>query len=103
MAGVPAIFNVMLEGLRPQLVGGPPILSHAFRVEAPEGDIAGPLGKLAEAHPEVAIGSYPFYAKGPGATLVLRSPDRAALGRAADALRAMLAGMGIAVGETPPR
>jgi molybdenum cofactor synthesis domain-containing protein len=102
MAGVPAIFNVMLEGLRPQLTGGPPVLSHAFRVEAPEGDIAGPLGKLAETYPEVSMGSYPFYAKGPGATLILRCPDRAALGRAADALRAVLAGMNVTAGETPP-
>jgi molybdenum cofactor synthesis domain-containing protein len=102
MAGVPAIFNVMLEGLRPKLTGGPPILSHAFRVEAPEGDIAGPLRALAEAHPEVSMGSYPFYSKGPGTTLILRCSDRAVLGRAADALRAVLAGMRVTVGETPP-
>jgi molybdenum cofactor synthesis domain-containing protein len=103
MAGVPAIFNAMLEGLRPRLTGGPPVLSHAFRVEAPEGDIAGPLRRLAEAHPEVSMGSYPFYAKGPGATLILRCSDRAELGRAADALRAVLVEMGVTVGETPPQ
>ena len=102
MAGVPAVFEVMLEGLRGSLKGGPPTLSHAFRVEAPEGDLAGPLGALAEAYPEVSMGSYPFYRKGPGAVLVLRSADRAALGRAADALRAVLAGMGVEVEETPP-
>ena len=102
MAGVPAIFNMMLEGLRPKLTGGPPVLSHAFRVEAPEGDIAGPLGALALAHPQVSMGSYPFYSIGPGATLILRCSDRAALGRAADALCAVLAGMGVTVGETPP-
>ncbi len=102
MAGVPAIFKVMLEGLRPRLKGGDPILSHSFRVEAPEGDLAGPLGALAEAHPEVSMGSYPFYRKGPGAALILRSADRAALGRAADALRAVLEGMAVEVEETPP-
>jgi molybdenum cofactor synthesis domain-containing protein len=102
MAGVPAIFNVMLEGLRPKLTGGPPILSHAFRVEAPEGDIAGPLGALAAAHPAVSMGRYPFYSKGPGATLILRCSDRIALARAADALREVLAKMGVTVGETPP-
>ena len=103
MAGVPAIFKVMLEGLRPSLKGGDPMLSHSFRVEAPEGDLAGPLRALAEANREVSMGSYPFYSKGPGAVLVLRSADRAALGRAADALRAVLGGMGVAVEETPPR
>ena len=103
MAGVPAIFKVMLEGIRPRLKGGAPMLSHSFRVEAPEGDLAGPLRALAEANREVSMGSYPFYSKGPGAVLVLRSADRAALGRAADALRAVLGGMGVAVEETPPR
>jgi len=102
MAGVPAIFKVMLDGIRPQLTGGPPVLSHAFRVEAPEGDLAGPLGKLAETYPEVSMGSYPFYSKGPGATLILRCADRAALGRAVEALRAVLAGMGVTAEETPP-
>jgi molybdenum cofactor synthesis domain-containing protein len=102
MAGVPAIFNVMLDGLRPRLTGGPPMLSHAFRVEAPEGDIAGLLGALAEAHPRVSMGSYPFYSKGPGATLILRGTDPATLALAADALRAVLAGMGVTVSETPP-
>ncbi len=103
MAGVPAVFKVMLEGLRSRLKGGPPMLSHSFRVEAPEGDLAGPLGALAAAHREVSMGSYPFYRKGPGAALILRCTDRAVLGRAADALRAVLEGMGVEVEETPPR
>ena len=102
MAGVPAIFAVMLEGLRPLLKGGAPVLSHSFRVEAPEGDLAGPLRTLAEAHEGVSMGSYPFYRGGLGATLVLRSADRAALGQAAEALRAVLAGMGVKVEETLP-
>ncbi|MFQ5565263.1 MAG: competence/damage-inducible protein A [Paracoccaceae bacterium] len=102
MAGVPEIFRVMLEGLRPLLKGGAPLISHAFRVEAPEGDLAGPLGALAEAHPGVSMGSYPFYRKGPGAALILRSADRAALARAADALRAVLEAMAAEFEETPP-
>ena len=103
MAGVPAVFKVMLEGLRSRLKGGPPMLSHSFRVEVPEGDLAGPLGALAAAHREVSMGSYPFYRKGPGAALILRCTDRVALGRAADALRAVLEEMGVEVEETPPR
>lgn len=102
LAGVPVVFKVMLEGLRSGLTGGAPVQSHTFRVAAPEGDIAGPLGLLAKTHPEVSMGSYPFYSKGPGATLILRSADRAALGQAADALRAVLASMGVDVEETPP-
>jgi molybdenum cofactor synthesis domain-containing protein len=102
MAGVPAIFKVMLDGVRPRLTGGAPVLSHAFRVEAPEGDLAGPLGKLAETYPEVSMGSYPFYSKGPGATLILRSADRVVLNVAVAALRVILVGLGVTFEETPP-
>ncbi len=48
------------------------------------------------------MGSYPFYTTGPGATLILRSTDRDALNAAADALRAVLAEMGVSVVEAPP-
>ena len=102
MAGVPAIFAAMLEGLRPQLVGGPPVLSWSFRAAVPEGDLAAPLAAVAAAHPGVAFGSYPFYRGGLGATLIARSADRAALTVAAEALRAMLADIGAEVAETPP-
>jgi molybdenum cofactor synthesis domain-containing protein len=103
MAGVPAIFAAMLEGVRPTLTGGPPVLSWSFRVPIPEGDIADALRLLAEASPSVSFGSYPFYRGGLGTTLVVRSADRAALGVAAGALRALLRAMGAAeVAETPP-
>jgi molybdopterin-biosynthesis enzyme MoeA-like protein len=106
MAGVPSIFRAMLDGLRPRLRGGPPLLNHAFRVHAPEGDLAGPLGAVAATHPGVSMGSYPFYVAGPeggpGAALILRCADPAALAAAADALRAALAGMGAPVEELPP-
>lgn len=102
MAGVPSIFAVMLEGLRPRLRGGPRLLSHAFRVEAPEGDLAGPLREVAEAHPDVAMGSYPFYGFGPGATLILRSTDRMLLAAAAGALREALCALAVKFSETPP-
>ena len=100
MAGVPAIFEAMLETLRPGIQGGPPILSHSFRCMAGEGDLAGPFGEIAAAFPDVSMGSYPF--GGRGAMLVLRSPDRARLTEAADALRAALDGIGNIDMETPP-
>jgi molybdenum cofactor synthesis domain-containing protein len=106
MAGVPSIFRAMLDGLRPRLRGGPPLLNHAFRVNAPEGDLAAPLGAVATAHPQVSMGSYPFYVAGPdggpGSTLILRCTDPAELARAADALRAALAEMGAPYSETAP-
>lgn len=103
MAGVPAVFQAMLEGLRPVLKGGAPLLSWAFRVAAPEGELAAPLGALAARHPALSFGSYPFYRGGAGSTLVVRGADRAALEAAAAELRAMLAALGVSdIAETPP-
>ena len=103
MAGVPAIFRAMLESLVPSLAGGPPVLSWSLRASVAEGEVAGPLGALAAERPEVSFGSYPFYSGGFGVSLVARSPDRAALESAADALRALLTAAGAGeIVETPP-
>ena len=92
MAGVPAVFQAMVAGLLPLLTGGRPLLSETFRVMRPEGTIAGPLRTVAEAHPAVAIGSYPFNRDGVfGANLVARSDNPEALAAAAAALRTMAA------------
>ncbi|MFO1143249.1 MAG: molybdopterin-binding protein [Amaricoccus sp.] len=92
MAGVPAVFEAMVAGLLPRLTGGRPLLSETFRVMRPEGIIAGPLRNVADAHPAVAIGSYPFNRDGTfGANVVARSNDPDALAAAAAALRAMVA------------
>ncbi len=103
MAGVPAIFQAMVESVRPTLTGGAPVLAWSFRAGVAEGDLAGPLRALAASMPAVSFGSYPFFRGGLGSTLVARSADRAALERAAAALRAMLADLGADdVTETPP-
>jgi molybdopterin-biosynthesis enzyme MoeA-like protein len=92
MAGVPAVFEAMVAGLLPRLVGGRPLLSESLRVERPEGEIAGPLRLVAEAHPGVSIGSYPFNSAGGfGSNLVARSEDPEALAAAVAALRALAA------------
>ena len=52
-----------------------------------EGDIAGPLGVFAAAHPDLSVGSYPFQDKGVyGANLVLRGKDATVLDKAVDEL-----------------
>lgn len=80
MAGVPNIFEAMLTGLIPTLAGGPKLLSETLKVHIPEGEIAGPLGQFAQAHPDLIIGCYPFNKNGVlGANLVLRSTDGLAL------------------------
>ena len=44
MAGVPRIFEAMVESVLPGLTGGAPLQSRALEIFRPEGDIAGPLG-----------------------------------------------------------
>lgn len=94
MAGVPAVFEAMAAGLLPTLTGGRPLLSASRRIERPEGLLAEPLGALAAAHPDVAIGCYPFNRDGVfGANIVLRSQDAAALAAAEAGLAAMAAAL----------
>jgi molybdenum cofactor synthesis domain-containing protein len=97
MAGVPSVFKAMVAGLVPTLTGGAPLLSGTLRVDVPEGVIAGPLRAVAEAHPEVSIGCYPFNMGGAlGANLVARGTDPAALDAAMAALGRMAADLAAA-------
>ncbi|MEM7060301.1 MAG: molybdopterin-binding protein [Pseudomonadota bacterium] len=101
MAGVPAVFKEMLTGVAATIDGGPPKLSHSFRCEIGEGDLAGPLGAVQKVFPDVSMGSYP-YGGGAGAVLILRHTDWARLANAAAALREALEPLGGAQSETPP-
>lgn len=77
MAGVPSVFRAMVESVLPALVGGAPVVSETLRVERGEGDIAGPLGALAEKYPALSMGSYPFQSKSGayGTNVVIRGTD----------------------------
>ncbi|MEM9349862.1 MAG: molybdopterin-binding protein, partial [Pseudomonadota bacterium] len=89
MAGVPSVFQAMVATVLATLGGGSPLLSESVRIDRGEGDIAGPLGELAESFPDISIGSYPFQENGRfGANVVLRSPDPARLAEAKGALEA---------------
>ena len=90
MAGVPSVFQAMVAGLLPSLTGGRPLLTELVRIDRPEGEIAGPLRQVAEAHPAVSIGSYPFNRAGRfGSNIVARSEDPDALAAAAASIRAL--------------
>ncbi|HVL22152.1 MAG TPA: molybdopterin-binding protein [Amaricoccus sp.] len=93
MAGVPAVFEAMVAGLLSRLAGGAVLLSETVRIERPEGIIAGPLRAIAEAHPQVSIGSYPFVSpEGTyGSNIVARSDDPDALAAARAAIEALAA------------
>jgi molybdenum cofactor synthesis domain-containing protein len=82
-AGIPKIFQAMVASVLARIDGGTPLLSQTFRVAKPEGDIAGPLGALADAHPELSIGSYPFNEGGVfGANIVVRGTEGASVSAA---------------------
>jgi molybdenum cofactor synthesis domain-containing protein len=92
MAGVPSIMQVMLDEVAPKLQTGVRMLSETVRADAREGDIGTPLGAIAKAHPEVAIGSYPFFDEqhGPNTNVVLRARDQEKLTTARRAVEEML-------------
>jgi molybdenum cofactor synthesis domain-containing protein len=76
LAGIPSIARAMFSSAVPELVRGAAIHSRAVDVLLREGDLAAPLERIAESHPEVEIGSYPFNREGRfGANLVVRGTD----------------------------
>ncbi|MEQ8896254.1 MAG: molybdopterin-binding protein [Roseovarius sp.] len=88
MAGVPRIFEAMLESVLPKITGGSPVLSQTLQIMRPEGDIAGPLADLAARYPDLSMGSYPFQREAAfGANVVLRGTDAARLDAAMADLR----------------
>lgn len=94
MAGVPAIFQAMLDNVVPTLKAGTRLLSTTIHCPYGEGTIGGPLGEIQKAHPDTIIGSYPKYQDGTFWTeLVIRSRDADALSRAEGAVRDMLTGL----------
>jgi molybdenum cofactor synthesis domain-containing protein len=92
MAGVPAIMQAMLDGIAPTLKTGAKVLSETIRADAREGDIGTPLAEIAKAHPDVMIGSYPFWddKSGPNTNLIVRSRDPLKLAAAKAAVETML-------------
>jgi molybdenum cofactor synthesis domain-containing protein len=92
MAWVPSVFKAMIASVLPTLTGGAPLLSKTLRVDRGEGDIAGPLGQLANDYPELSIGSYPFQKDGKyGSNIVIRGQDTAQIEVAITRLAAEMA------------
>jgi molybdenum cofactor synthesis domain-containing protein len=94
MAGVPAIFQAMLDNVVPTLRAGTKLLSATVHCPVGEGVIGGPLAEIQKANPDTIIGSYPKYLDGSFWTeLVIRSRDPEALERARAAVEAMVTGI----------
>ena len=96
MAGVPAIFQAMLDNVVPTLKTGQKLVSATIHCPFGEGIIGGPLGEIQKAHPETIIGSYPKYLDGSFWTeLVVRA-------RSSDALEAARADVQALVDSLAP-
>jgi molybdenum cofactor synthesis domain-containing protein len=92
MAGVPTIMQAMLDEVAPKLKTGKQMLSESIRADLREGDIGTELGEIAKLHPDVIIGSYPFFddVKGPNTNVVIRARDPEQLAKARRAVEDML-------------
>ena len=96
LAGVPLIMRGMMEDVVTRLRTGQVVIARTVRVEgAGEGVIAAPLETLAKAHPDLALGSYPFFGEGGyGSQLVVRGRDEAEVAATVDALMDALKDIG---------
>jgi molybdenum cofactor synthesis domain-containing protein len=98
LAGVPAIMRGMMDDVGPRLRTGKVVIARTVRVTGSgEGVIAAPLEALAKAHPDLSLGSYPFYGEGGfGSNLVIRGRDRDEVDATVEALIAVLKEIGVA-------
>ncbi|MEQ9491925.1 MAG: competence/damage-inducible protein A [Alphaproteobacteria bacterium] len=95
MAGVPRIFQAMVDFVLPGLAKGQHVLSRAVHCDLGEGTVAGNLRDIQEKHPDVDIGSYPGFTKeGHDCVLVVRGVDDAVPKTVATEIFDMVAALG---------
>ena len=90
MAGVPAVFEAMVASVVSKLAHGAPLLSETWRIMRGEGDVAQPLSQIAQDHPDLSIGSYPFQKDGVyGTNIVIRGTEATRVAAAMAQLQAL--------------
>ena len=88
MAGVPKIFQSMLETVLPNLKKGTPTLSLSIKLYKGEGDIALELEQIVKAFSKLNFGSYPFNENGThGTNIVIRGKDKKLIIKAEEKIR----------------
>ena len=91
MAGVPAVFNAMLENVLSHLDGAIPIQSQTIKTTLGEGTIGDRLGEIQLQNPDTSIGSYPkFDGERFSTQIVVRSRDENAIKEAVQQIEGML-------------
>jgi molybdopterin-biosynthesis enzyme MoeA-like protein len=92
MAGVPNIFQAMLDNVMPTLKTGMKMQSRSVPCPFGEGDIGAPLAAIQKLYPDTVIGSYPkFDGKSYSTDIVIRAREAGALDVVEAAVREMLA------------
>ena len=77
LPGVPSILQSMLGGLKNEISGGKPIISHTINLRTVESEIAKSLTSVQDKNKDVEIGSYPFFRTGKlGVAIVIRSIEQ---------------------------
>ena len=77
LAGVPEIFENMVDNLIKELKTGPITLSQTIVINKPEGDIVESLDKIVNRYQNISLGSYPFFKnKKIGTNIVVRHHDK---------------------------
>lgn len=95
LAGIPDVMRAMFESVAHRLTGGSRLHTATIVVPLREGDIAEPLGAIQARHPDIEIGSYPFYSSVKfGASLVLRGTHAPTLRTALSEVRDMVHALG---------
>ena len=88
MAGVPRIFQSMLQTVLPNLKKGTPTLSISIKLYKGEGDIALELEQIVKAFSKLTFGSYPFNENGiHGTNIVIRGKDKQLMIKAEEKVR----------------
>jgi molybdenum cofactor synthesis domain-containing protein len=101
MAGIPRVMQGMFGTFKDLLEGGDKLLSRTIPTHAKEGDMGKPLKEIQKKHPDVEIGSYPFFQAGggTGVRIALRHPDMARIDEAAEDVIALIHDLGEEVVE----
>ena len=96
MAGIPRVMQGMFGTFKDTLEGGDKLLSRTIPTHAKEGDMGKPLKELQKNHPDVEIGSYPFFQAngGTGVRIALRHPDMARIDEVAEDVIALIHDLG---------
>ncbi|MBD8555796.1 competence/damage-inducible protein A [Rhizobium sp. CFBP 8762] len=103
MAGVPQVFQAMLNAVLPSLETGAKMLSRSVVSPFGEGDIGTLLGEVQKTHADTSIGSYPkFDGQSFSTEIVVRARDEATLDAAVQAVQDMLTAIGESKASTGP-